>query len=148
MTTSIIPAWPGPRHAPRPSVRKPESPTSPGKIRFNTGTLQGYRLESFADAFRRYMPSDPEHRNNPQNSAENEPIRSGTSLKNVPDEIDEIPQNSATCSGVPDENPKNPETEASIGVDDAEYDDIEREAIMNEADFGTDNPPPKAQWEV
>jgi putative DNA primase/helicase len=75
----------------------------PAKIRIGTKTLQGYRLETFEDAFARYLPIDPEHRNKPQKPAENQPIRSGTHLDPVPDENPRKPAENRQCSGVPDE---------------------------------------------
>jgi putative DNA primase/helicase len=75
----------------------------PAKIRTGTTTLQGYRLESFDDAFARYPLKEPEHRHNPQKSAENRPIRSGTHIDPVPDENPRKPAENRQCSGVLDE---------------------------------------------
>ncbi len=93
----------------------------PATIRIGTTTLQGYRLESFNDAFTRYLPTDPEHRNKPQKPAENRPIRSGTQSDPVPDENPRKPAVTLECSGVPDESGQ--ET-------DLDGDAAEREAIM------------------
>ena len=76
----------------------------PVKLRIGTTTLQGYRLDAFEDAFTRYLVIDPEHRNKPQKSAENRPIRSGTHLDPVPDENPRKPAENRQCSGVPDRN--------------------------------------------
>lgn len=76
----------------------------PAKIRIGTTTLQGYRLEAFEDTFTRYLAIDPEHRNNPQKSAKNPPIRSGTHRDPVPDENPRKPAENRQCSGVPDRN--------------------------------------------
>ena len=96
-------------------------------------TLQGYRLESFTDAFRRYLPIDLEHRNNPQETAENQHIRSGTPDEPVPHGNTRKPAETLTCSGVPVENPP----EAGKGAyepdaEDIEHEREEREAIKNE----------------
>ena len=109
---------------------------TPSKIRFGSTTLQGYLIEHFVDAFRRYLPIDPEHRNNPQETAENQPVRSGTRAADVPDEIVRKPTENMDCSGVPDEMPeKSGNTTYQVNEEDAEYDRLERLAIQTEDYF-------------
>ena len=93
----------------------------PAKIRIGASTLQGYRLEAFEDNFARYGLIDPEHRNKPQKSAENRPIRSGTQIDPVPDENHLKPAVTMECSGVPDESGQETDLDGDLA---------EREAIQ------------------
>jgi putative DNA primase/helicase len=79
----------------------------PNKIRLGDTTLQGYRLDQFVSAFTRYLVPETEHRNEPQNFAENEGFPNGTSNFDVPFENGRKPKDSATWSGVPAENQGN-----------------------------------------
>lgn len=79
---------------------------SPASIRTNTGTPKGYRKEQFEDDFARYLPSNPPHRHNPQETAENRQFLSATPVSNVADENGQKPWESATCGGVADKHPQ------------------------------------------
>ena len=74
----------------------------PKSIRIGTTTLKGYLKEWFKDAFERYLPIDPSHRNNPQETAEKQPIRSVTQLSHVTDEHAPKTAENSQCYGVTD----------------------------------------------
>ena len=88
----------------------------PKVIRTPDGTPRGYELDTFADAFARYvLPSPPSQTATPQQTQEpaiSEPIPSATSENNVADEIDGKAADSLTCCGVADENPPQAEKRA------------------------------------
>ena len=77
----------------------------PRKIRFDPKPLQGYKASDFDDTFSRYLPIDPEHRNNPQKTGKNQHIDPEQPTESVPDETDRKPAENQRCSGVPDEIP-------------------------------------------
>ena len=81
----------------------------PGKVRFGAKPLQGYKLSAFDDAFARYLVIKPEHRNNPQKTAKNQHIKPEHPSEPVPVRTPLKPAENRQCSGVPVENPGNPE---------------------------------------
>ena len=89
----------------------------PRKIRFDPKPLQGYEARHFEDAFARYLPSEPEHRNNPQKTAKNQHIEPEHPSEPVPVRTTRNPAENRQCSGVPDENPENPRNPAERVID-------------------------------
>ncbi len=75
----------------------------PGTIRTETGTIKGYRIGLFKDAFARYLSIHPSHRHNPQKSAESQRNRSVTPDSDVTDQNQLKPAENLDCDGVTDE---------------------------------------------
>ena len=89
----------------------------PSTIRQGDGTMKGYNIEAFGDAFRRYLPQfDPSQRNAPKNSAKNAQISSGTPEQPVPDDFAKKPQKTGMCDGVTDQNRVKPEAPPPSGA--------------------------------
>lgn len=79
----------------------------PTKIRFGDATSQGYSLEAFEDAFRRYLPRDPEQPEHSRNGAENPSFAIWNNTGRVPDrESGENPHDYGIVPDVPDRNPR------------------------------------------
>ena len=79
----------------------------PTKIRFGDATSQGYSLEAFEDAFRRYLPRDPEQPEHSRNGAENPSFAIWNNTGRVPDrESGENPHDYGIVPDVPDPNPR------------------------------------------
>ena len=78
---------------------------APKTIRTTSGTAKGYLFSMFDDAFSRYLPpTDPSHRNNPQETGifgESYPPQGAA---DVADRKSQDPNEPATCGGVADEN--------------------------------------------
>lgn len=81
----------------------------PGSIRIGTALKKGYSREQFADAFDRYLSSEPPVLSGtpaqPSNYAGCNDFSSGTLGMLVPDEKIPKASNHAVCAGVPDETP-------------------------------------------
>ena len=75
----------------------------PTTIRIGSATPKGYRLDQFHDAFSRYLPGDPQHRHNPQETAGNPSLRSATRGADVADRKTMKPAENPVCGGVADE---------------------------------------------
>ena len=79
---------------------------APALIRIGTVVFRGYKLESFADAFTRYIPSvDLLQRYTPRETADFEQNRSVTEPPDATDRNCEKPSNSADCNVVTDRPP-------------------------------------------
>ena len=75
----------------------------PGVIRTATGTPRGYLADQFADAFRRYLPSQSATPQQSRNSGGYSAGRSATQAPNVADESGPKPAEDWECCGVADE---------------------------------------------
>jgi putative DNA primase/helicase len=76
---------------------------APGTIRTGVdNTPKGYSVPQFLDAFGRYLPTDPPHRHNPQETTEKGEIRSATWGAVVADEKTPKPKEAGTCGVVAD----------------------------------------------
>jgi putative DNA primase/helicase len=77
-----------------------------GTVRLNSGTAKGYRVESFADAFSRYLPTfDPAHRHKPISTrvvTDTASVTEGAVLRIANPSQANI---HAGCDGVTDKNP-------------------------------------------
>ena len=98
---------------------------APNSIRIGTRTPKGYYLAQFKDTFARYLPNNPQHRHNDQETAEIFHSRSATIPLDVADGKSSQPADSVSCGGVADQNPGP-----------ADDDDIERAAIVWEGKHG------------
>ncbi len=80
---------------------------SPASVRMGDKTPKGYHLDQFKNAFARYLlPSEPQHRHNPQKTAENGPIQGATIGSDVAVRNPPKPAVALGCGGVAAENPK------------------------------------------
>ena len=103
---------------------------APGTVSTGADTARGYPKEKFNDAFSRYLPSEPTHQHNPQETAENEQLGANTSADNVLAQKTPKPAVSNGCVGVLAENPQTPNVHA---VDD---DIVEERAAIIDVDGG------------
>jgi len=77
---------------------------SPGTIRTSGGTMKGYRLETFKDAFTRYLPSQSVTPPQPAETSHLSPNLSVTSEPDVTDRKTPKPAVPEDCDGVTDRN--------------------------------------------
>ena len=90
----------------------------PTKIRFGNKTANGYTRAMFVDAWARYAPVEPEHRNNGNNDgpetslSEPEPPNSCSGLENAVS-----PNGSRRCSTVPRPTPDQQDKQSAGGVE-------------------------------
>ena len=127
---------------------------APRKMRIGDESVRGYPIASFNDAFTRYLPSQVAHSEQTAESRGLQPdSRSEQNDKCSDLENTRNPQGTAICSERATWNGESgdartveADSEPSAPVSDD--DDIEREAIMNEADFGADAPAPKTAWDI
>jgi len=78
---------------------------SPGTIRVDDRTPKGYRLDQFKNTFARYLPPfQPQHRHNPQKTAENRPFQGATLTPDVAVRNPPKPAVALGCGNVADEN--------------------------------------------
>ena len=79
---------------------------SPASVRVGDKTPKGYHLDQFKNAFARYLPpSEPQHRHNPQRTAEKQPFQGATLAPDVAVQKQPKPTASSSCGGVAAGNP-------------------------------------------
>ncbi len=109
---------------------------TPGTKREGAATFKGYRLDTFKDAFSRYLPpTEPSHRHNPQETAIFGEVPAVTPDENVTAGNVEKPKETATCDGVTAGKGENRGNGEGIPVDRANSpnpDDIGGEAEWRE----------------
>ena len=126
----------------------------PRKLRIGEGSVRGYPITSFNDAFARYLPSQVGTSEQTAVPCEFSAFfRSEHSSFCSDLELGCNPQGTAVCSDVPTWNGESSDSRAVEvdapapgGVDGD--DDIEREAIMNEGEFDASRPTAKSTWDI
>jgi len=104
---------------------------SPNTIRIDDRTPKGYRLDQFKNAFARYLlPSEPQHRHNPQKTAENGPFQGATLGSDVADRNQPKPAVTLGCGGVAVQNGESGDERLFRALESLGDDPEERAAIQ------------------